>query len=55
MSANYEAQESAAGRAKPYKAPHVIEYGALRDVTLAAGNTGKNDGGGGPVNNKTAI
>ena len=29
---------------KAYVAPDVVEYGSLRDITLALGATGKNDG-----------
>lgn len=39
---------SSSSARKAYVAPEVVEYGSLRDITLAVGSTGKNDGGGSP-------
>lgn len=36
-----------------YSSPKLVEYGALREITLAVGKNGNSDGGGTGANNKT--
>lgn len=50
---NQMAPSHSASRAS-YSAPQLIEYGTLRDVTLAVGGTGKNDNGVKTGQNKTS-
>ena len=44
QSADHQSVSASSAR-KAYVAPGVVEYGSLRDITLAIGATGKNDGG----------
>ena len=47
MNANSGSEPSAkiSSPRAPYKSPTLVEYGTLRDVTLAVGNRGAPDGG----------
>lgn len=41
------------GKRAAYSAPKLVEYGALREITLSVGTTGNSDGGGTKADNKT--
>jgi hypothetical protein len=49
MEAQHQEQSASAGEAeivrKPYRAPAVVAWGSLRDVTQAVGRDGASDGG----------
>lgn len=42
-----------AGKKRPYAPPVLIEWGSLRDITQAVGNSGNNDGGKGKQPRRT--
>lgn len=41
------------GKQAKYSSPSLVEYGALREITLSVGKTGSTDGGGVTSSNKT--
>ena len=43
-------QSSAPSGRKPYKAPELVKWGTIADMTLSVGSTGSGDGAGGKKN-----